>query len=155
VTTLRRRLGIPLAFVKKNMKCSCKKKTIIDPFGDHFHACPIGNLRQARHNMLTAEIKHMLAYAGISSKIELSLGLEDKYIRPDLVAHHPSFGDLKIFYHHTISKLISLELINGIALFFVDIFLSISEIVPQLFGSFWQNNRRSLPRVTRIARSRL
>jgi len=41
--------------------------------------------------MLTQEIKHMLAYAGISSEIEPSLGLEDKNIRPDLVAHHPSF----------------------------------------------------------------
>jgi len=41
--------------------------------------------------MLTAEIKHMLAYAGISSEIEPSLGLEAKNIRPDLVAHHPSF----------------------------------------------------------------
>lgn len=90
-TAFRIRLGIPLSFVKKKMKCSCKDNPIIDPLGDHFHACPVGNLRQARHNKLTTEIKHMLAYAGISSEYEPSLGLADKNVRPDLLAHHPSF----------------------------------------------------------------
>ena len=92
VTSFRMRLGIPLAFVSNNMKCTCKGNPRIDPLGDHFHACPVGNLRQARHNMLTAEFKNMLAYAGISSVIEPSLGLPDKNLRPDLVAHHPSFN---------------------------------------------------------------
>jgi hypothetical protein len=33
----------------------------------------------------------MLAYAGVSSVFEPSLGLADKNVRPDLLAHHPSF----------------------------------------------------------------
>ena len=65
---------------------------MVDSLGDHFHECLIGNLRQARHNKITTEFRYMFAYAGISSEYEPSLGLLDKNIRPDLVAHNLSFG---------------------------------------------------------------
>jgi len=55
----------------------------------------------------------------------------NKYIK-----YLPGGATSKWFYHRTISNLISPQLINGIALFFVYIFFFVFEIVPQLFGSF-------------------
>ena len=96
-SALRYRLHIPASLHQAGIRCNCKSRKLLDPFGHHLATgCCKGGRKILTHDIVKYEVGNILRYCGKHIKIEES-GVfhhtnSDDNKRPDITVFYPSGG---------------------------------------------------------------